>query len=294
MSGPRVLVVSKRTALERWSADEVACLDAIGAQDRRQLEEAHAAHHRCLGIVHQQLHHCRVDERQVDVLDAQAAAEADLIVTVGGDGTVLACHALLNDTPVISVNSDPHRSVGHYTRIRAETVAALVEDWLAGRAAEERCHRLRLHIVDLGSGRMRNGAGDLILNDALFTNANPAAMTRYRLHDAQGEEVQAASGVWISTATGASGAIASAGAAPPPPGPVLLYLVREPFFGHRRFTRTSGCQAPPQQLQLTPTIPGICCYLDGAHLQRPIPPGCAARFVAADQPLRLLTVRDQG
>lgn len=291
MSGPRVLVVSKRSALERWSADEVERLVAIGAQDQRQLEEAHAAHHRCLGVVHQQLHRCQVDERQVDILDARAAAEADLIVTVGGDGTALACHNLLNDTPVISVNSDPHRSVGHYTRIQAEAVAELVSAWLDGSAEVECCHRLRLHIVDLRDGTIRNGAGDLILNDALFTNANPAAMTRYRLHDGEHEQLQAASGVWISTATGASGAIASAGAVAPPPGPVLLYLVREPFFGHRRFAHTSGCQSPPRQLQLTPTIPGICCYLDGAHLQRPIPPGCAARFIAADQPLRLLRPR---
>ncbi|MFW5750176.1 MAG: NAD(+)/NADH kinase [Planctomycetota bacterium] len=290
MSRLRILVVGKRTTLERWDERCLEHLEDIGIMDRSHLEAEHAQHHRSLARVHEQLAACQVHERQIDVLTHADARQADIIVTVGGDGTVLATHTHLSDTPIIAVNSDPNRSVGHYTRCRPDGVYDLVQAWIGGHAREELCHRLLLEIIDVRTGQRLNGRGDNVLNDCLFTNENPAAMTRYILSTAAGRETQWSSGVWISTAAGSTGAIASAGALPVEPGtPALLYLVREPFFGRGGFDDLTGRQLPPTGLELTPTIPGLSCYIDGAHLRRRIKPGTCVRFSADAPPLRLLT-----
>jgi len=42
------------------------------------------------------------------------ATEADLVVTVGGDGTLLAASHRVNETPILGVNSSPSHSVGFF------------------------------------------------------------------------------------------------------------------------------------------------------------------------------------
>ena len=50
-----------------------------------------------------------------------------------------------------------------------------------------------------------------ILNDILFANLYPAAVTRYKIKYNGRQEVHKSSGVWISTATGSTAAISAAG-----------------------------------------------------------------------------------
>ena len=56
--------------------------------------------------------------------------------------------------------------------------------------------------------------------------------------------------------------------------PALLYYVRGTV-SPQAFTNfmLSDTQLPPREIRLTPLTPGINCYIDGAHIQRPVSPG---------------------
>lgn len=280
MPARRILLVAKVPLVDRLAEDAIARLDASGAMSQARLRESAERQRDSIERVRQALAGFDVRERRIHDLRPDDAAEADLVVTAGGDGTVFTANTLSTTAPFLTVNSDPSGSLGHFTRARAEDVPRLLEGWAAGRAAFQEIPRLRLRTasVDL-----------LLLNDALFTNQNPAAMSRYLLDDGGGSERQRSSGVWVSTAAGSTGGIHSAGMTPIfALQPALLYKVREPFHAFGRINMLEGRQLPPRTLKLTPGVPGQALYIDGPNITVGLAPGETATFSASDRPLRLL------
>jgi hypothetical protein len=283
-SGPRVLLVAKRPLAERLGpadTDRLARDPRIGLDVLRAAADAHAA---VRARVAADLAEVPVRERVVDELDPHDADEADVIVTVGGDGTVFAGNALRATRPVITVNSDPRRSVGHFTRCTVDGFAALFAAWRAGATRIEPIPRLQV------SAELGDGAPHRFLNDCLFTSRNPAAITRYVLEADGACEPQQSSGVWVATGAGSTAGIRSAGMEPPLASgeEALLFKVREPFQGRGVAHILDGRQLPPRGLQLTATMPGIDLYLDGPHRRVPIAYGATARFGPCPEPLPLV------
>jgi NAD+ kinase len=277
----RVLVITKTPLIERLAPADLARLTASGARDGQRLRSGAENHRATMAAVRAALADCDLRLRRVEDLHPDDAAGADLVVTVGGDGTVFTANTLRTEAPFLTVNSDPEGSVGHFTRVTAAGVVALVDRFRAGRAAIQAMPRMELRI-GIASWRF--------LNDCLFTSVNPAEMCRYRLEADGRDEHQRSSGVWIATAAGSTGAIHSAGADPIAPAdvPALLYRVREPFQAKGRFALLADCQRPPRGLVLTAAIPGTALYLDGPNLTVPLPPGASASFSPAEAPLRLV------
>ena len=280
---PRVLLVTKRPQLERYDGADLDRLAQSGIDRREALIHGQESHHQALAVILQALAHVDLRTRRVDELTSGDADSCDLVVTAGGDGTVLAIQPLLRDQPVLSVNSDPQRSLGHFTRFNADEVADAIANWRAGSTTIHSIPRLAVHIDD--------GASVPVLNDCLITNANAAAMSRYVLEVGEQREEQSSSGLWVSTAAGSTGGIASAGAEPVRDGAAaLLYHVREPFQARQKLALLSGVQCPPQGIRVIPTIPGMTCYVDGGHLfQLDAPPGAVISVGAHGQPLQLLS-----
>jgi NAD+ kinase len=276
----RVLVVTKRPLAQRLEADDLARLRASGVLVPDRLAAAAEHHQDALATVRAALAGLAVTERGVDQVSSADAAVVDLVVTVGGDGTVFTANTLDADSPLLTVNSDPGGSVGHFTRARATTVAALVERWRSGQAQIEEVPRLQARV---GDRTWR------ILNDCLFSSRNPAAMTRYLLEVDGRRERQRSSGVWVATAAGSTAAIRSAGAEPVPAHlAALLFRVREPFQVHEAATILHGTQTPPRGLRLVPAAPGISLYIDGPNITVPLAAGTPADFTPASTPLRLV------
>jgi NAD+ kinase len=277
---PSVLLVTKVPTAERLTADDLGRLIDAGACDRDSLAEAAERHHACLAAVRAALSGACVRELRLGDLAPGDGRGADLVVTVGGDGTVFTANTLATAAPFITVNSDPVGSVGHFTRCRAEGFAGLYAAWRAGSARIEDVPRL---LVQTAGGSYR------FLNDCLFTSRNPAAVTRYVLDCPAGRESQRSSGVWIATAAGSTGGIQSAGATPVPTDrAALLYRVREPFHGRGEARLLDACQRPPQWLHLTPAMAGCALYLDGPNITVPLRPGERVSFSDAGVPLRLV------
>ena len=279
----RILIVSKTSKVTLLSEDDLKRLQDSGAADAEQLVNGQIEHNCSLDVIRKALTGHDVCERRIEDVHSEDIVNKDLIITVGGDGTVLAVSGLVNNIPILSVNSDPTRSIGNYTRCMRDDFAAMFQAWLDQTAPIESIPRLMMEI-----------AGDRqlypILNDCLFTNHNPAAMTRYTIEVNGESERQYSSGLWISTGAGSTGAIHSAGMdTVPAHTPALLFKVREPFLRHGPISINEGCQTPPQGLIVTPGIPGINVYVDGAHQCKSILPGTAVTFSTCPHDLHLVT-----
>jgi NAD+ kinase len=288
----RILVVVKTPLADRIDPGDRLRLRHAGALDDDRVDAAAASHRAALDAVRLACAGDTVVERPVAALSPHDARGMDLIVTVGGDGTVFTANTLDTAAPYLTVNSDPGNSVGNFTRVQSAGVGAAVEAWRRGRARSETLPRLAVTVSD------RRWT---VLNDCLFSSSNPAAMTRYVLEEPRGREAQRSSGVWIATAAGSTAAIRSAGMQPMPAHlAALLYKVREPFLRaagpgpdaavppERVCHLLEGRQTPPAHLRLTAAGPGIALYIDGPNIVVQLAPGDAADFTAAPIPLRLI------
>ncbi len=147
----------------------------------------------------------------------------DLIVVVGGDGTVLDVARRIMKTPLLAVNSSPSSSIGHFCCATAETLPGVLEEVLSGERQPTPLTRIRVSVNDQPEPLA-------VLNDVLIAHRIPAATSRYVLHVGDRSEEQKSSGVWVSTAAGSTGAILSAGgAAMDMRDDRLQFVVREPF-----------------------------------------------------------------
>ncbi len=177
--------------------------------------------------------------RVVEHLSPTDVEWADLVVTVGGDGTFIrASHSVdeLSTTPLLGVNSSPSSSFGFYTCATSATFGSTLQSVLSGALSPHTLHRMRAYIN-------HQPAAPVVLNEALFSATSPAASSRYILTGGTGatpdssstsggghRQFQCSSGVWISTAGGSTAAIHSAGGRIQPLGDTRLqYRVRELF-----------------------------------------------------------------
>lgn len=194
--------------------------------------------------------------------------DTDLVIVVGGDGTVLdVSHSTLS-TPLIAINSDPTRSVGIFCACAADGAKEAAERFRSGAAVTTTLHRMAVRL---------NGVSYPIpvMNDVLVTNLHPAMMSRYEIVAGENIERHSSSGMWISTPAGSTGGIRSAGGTVLPiSGRMLQYLVREPFtprgVGYR-FGR--GVRHLYEGLSLHSLMTGGRIYIDGPFHELPFEMG---------------------
>lgn len=106
----RLLVVIKQTAYEEYSQLKLRG-QAPKALRWKRLENRYKSHKKCVNDLLSVLRHHNISFNCVNraEMDRQHLADVDLVVAVGGDGTVLsAAHFLDHGTiPLLGVNSDP-------------------------------------------------------------------------------------------------------------------------------------------------------------------------------------------
>src|SRR5690606_40113643 len=110
----------------------------------------------------------------LDTHETCAPGVVSLVVTVGGDGTLLAASHSVHDVPILGVNSAPRYSVGVFCAARAQGIRKTLADALEGRLPETRFSRMAVSV----NGQVRS---ERVLNEALFCHAVPAATSNYIL-----------------------------------------------------------------------------------------------------------------
>ena len=188
---------------------------------------------------------------------------ADLVITIGGDGTLLAAsHQIGAGIPLLGVNSAPESSVGFFSAAKGGQIGRVLRAALAGKLQATALTRMQ---VDL-NGKTVHAR---VLNEALVCHTSPAATSRYILSITKkkktASEDQRSSGIWIGPAAGSTAAQRSAGGKVLPLlSSKLQYVVREPYtpIGKRLKLRV-GLVDPDGYLELRSKMREAKMFLDG-------------------------------
>jgi len=292
-----VVVVYKRSDLQVYVEDKKNPL-YVELFERKDpvvapLVLADRAHRAALERVVEQIERAGVRVKQTYRARFRAEeADRRLIVTVGGDGTLLDAAKRVREGALLGVNSDPDRSVGFLCAATADDAWPLIARVLEGAERPTRVARLSLTV----DGERHKTP---VLNDVLFAHKNPAATTRYRLSTSTSpkggakSEVHRSSGVWVAAPSGTTAGILSAG------GHVqalddggMQYRVREPFtLGAERPTLTGARLTGDARLTLVSLVREGVVYVDGPHEKIPLTVG-ATLVVANDAPPLPLVVTE--
>ena len=219
----------------------------------KRLEQRYKAHKQCVSDLLACLRHHAVNFSCVNrvELDRQHLADIDLLVAVGGDGTVLSsAHFLDHGTiPLLGINSDPNvraedvmvkkkksderRSHGALCMCTAMNMEEELAKVLYGGGYLESRTRIRCKVKGTFSETRIVPA----LNDILIANPSPAAVSRFRMgwlklvaagatpsetygtitrfdgneYDVTDSLNVWSSGMWVCTPTGSTAAMAAAG-----------------------------------------------------------------------------------
>lgn len=279
------VVVVKRSVLERGG--RAARLARAGHATARRVVASAAEHYRTLAAVEaalrrRRLGFSRLSVDAIDVAGRRLLAQAALVISVGGDGTLLSASHDVGDGALLGVNSSPRDSVGHFCVARR----ANIEEWLRGiEAGRLRPRAVARLAVSLDGRPLRQP----VLNDVLIAHDHPAATSRYRLTVGRRTEEHRSSGLWISTAAGSTAGIRSAGGRVMPFGSRRMqFRVRELYREPGRLYRLSeGFVAADGRLVVESKMDAGWLFVDGARTAHRFLFGTRAEVRIADRPLRL-------
>lgn len=207
----------------------------------------------------------------------------DLVITIGGDGTLLSASHAVSRVPMLGVNSAPSFSVGFFCGAKKGQAWPAILEAVRG----------DLHKMVLSRMSVRvNGKTitDRVLNEALYCHLSPAATTRYILTLGDVEEEQKSSGFWIGPAAGSTAAQRSAGGRILPLSSQRLQLVvREPYVPSGAKLRLLKALIPPGQvLRVRTKMHDARVYIDGPDTVTDLDFGDTVEFTRSDDSLTLL------
>ncbi|XP_015899253.3 NADH kinase isoform X1 [Ziziphus jujuba] len=213
---------------------------------------------------------------------SQPIRDVDLVVTVGGDGTLLqASHFMDDSVPVLGVNSDPTqvkeveefnnefdatRSTGHLCTATINNFEQVLDNVIEGRMLPSKLSRISILV---NSQLLPTFA----LNDILIAHPCPAAVSRFSFRIKRNDQSFSpfvhcrSSGFRVSTAAGSTAAMLSAGGFPMPPlSRELQYMAREPISPGAAASLMHGFTKPNESMDFTWFSKEGDLYIDGSHV----------------------------
>jgi len=287
---PRVGLVVKKSAyriyLEEKPDDKLRRLVAEGDPTVAPMRAAHEAHERTVREVEQAL--AAIEAQVAFVRSAGERFDArglDMVITVGGDGTLLSASHSVDDVPILGVNSAPLHSVGFFCGAKSGEVSKTLAAALRGTLRRTVLTRMKVSV---------NGAvvAGRVLNDALFCHVSPAATSRYIIRLGETEEQQKSSGFWIGPAAGSTAAQRSAGGRVLPlTSQKLQLVVREPYMPRSESYALRHALIPPgQTLYVRSKMHDAKIFFDGPENCIDLGYGDALEFAQAERPLTVLGI----
>jgi NAD+ kinase len=267
----RILLVTKTSAWD-WHGTWYQAQYQKGSLpewDYNRIKLAHTEHQEAVSKAREVFRSKGISFREVNVDkdDWSADEETEFMVTLGGDGTLLSASHRVQSSKItlIGVRSSG-TSVGYLCLGGADRLEEIAQQMNNGQFNVTEASRLRAEIIpaDGSTSRFTPPA----LNDFLYSNANPAATTRYRITLGDRIEEHKSSGLWVSTALGSTAGIYAAGGVIMPRGDKSFqYVVRELYRAPgRNFYLVNGFFNPDEK---TITIENRCeqaiVAADGNH-----------------------------
>ncbi|MFN8671663.1 MAG: NAD(+)/NADH kinase [Candidatus Sericytochromatia bacterium] len=283
----KVLVVYKRSTYDLYHNEEydknVKKMINEGHIAVKTLKESHNIHQMTVDTIIEEL---SMKGIQLDVIfrgDLKPIENYDLVITTGGDGTVLETSKYTKEIPILGVNSDPLGSVGFFTGANKDNFTSVLNSIFDNTIETTNINRIQLYLND-------EKIKELALNDILITHSIPAATSRYIIKNNGQEEAHRSSGIWISTAAGSTGAIRSAGGtAMDIKEESFQYLVRE-FYdrGGKEFKFLKGLFTNEDEFEIISQMRLGRIYIDGPYFDYHFTIGDVLKLKKSPYPLKLL------
>ena len=219
-------------------------------------------------------------------VDPDLTENFDLVISLGGDGTLLRASHLVGKQPVLAINTAPRDSVGYFCGGTKDNLEQVLVRAIEGSLPGTALTRAQLEVDGEVMSRR-------ILNDVLFSHECPAATTRYLIRLDDIEEEHRSSGVWIGPAAGSTAAQRSAGGRVlPPTSKLLQFVVREPYVPNgKRYRLAKGTFGDEKRLSLVSKMLGGRLYVDGPHMRVAVDLGSEIVVRRSTEPLTVLGFR---
>lgn len=206
----KVLILHKKStfqiqALEHREARFQKLIEQ-GSEVVTRVKVAHVEHLETLDLLEKELLKRNVEYRSIARSElTHKVTDVDLMISVGGDGTVLDASHFIDSVPLLGVNSSSSSSFGHFCLANQKNISTILDHIESDQLEPKPILRLELWL---------NGSvlPELVLNEVLVGHSNPAATSRYFIEMRSSREEQRSSGVWIGTPAGSTGSLRSAGA----------------------------------------------------------------------------------
>lgn len=196
-------------------------------------------------------------------LSEDIVKQAKLVVTIGGDGTVLDASHFCYDTPILGVNSTFDKdkgSEGFFCGANKFNLEETIGRLLDGKLKSLKLNRLQ---AEVNGNEIRPFA----LNEFLIADKCPAAGSYYTLKIGDKSEFQRTYGLLVSTSAGSTAAMKShGGKIMPIRSKRLQYWARAPFDGRLAKHRLKkGILQAGSEIKLISGMREGRIYTDGSH-----------------------------
>ena len=287
---PKVAVISKRSAyrerVEEKNDKRIRRLLAAGDPSVARLRASHDEHEATMGEVLTALSVLGVEiafmGRAGEAFDS---TQLDLVITVGGDGTLLSASHSVASVPILGINSAPSHSVGFFCGAQRGNAATAIGRALRGELRRAVLTRMQVRQND-------EVVHARVLNEALFCHISPAATSRYLVCFEGKEEEQKSSGFWIGPAAGSTAAQRSAGGRVLPlTSKDLQLVVREPYTPHGERYELRRVLVPASEvLVVRSKMHEAKLFVDGPNRSMDVRFGDVLEFRRASEELTVLGI----
>lgn len=263
----KVLIVPKKStyqiqAIEHKEANFLKLLEE-GHSSVTKVKVAHDEHMETLEHLLEALDKRGVEHREVVRADLEGHIKGvDMVISVGGDGTFLNASHHIDTLPLLGINSSRSSSFGHFCLGNLKNIEQVLDD-----IENDRIEIIKLLRLEL----LLNGKvlPDLVLNEVLIAHSNPAATSRFIVHLRGITEEQKSSGIWVSTPSGSTCSLLSAG------GTVLpindqryQYIVREPCMRpNEKWQLVRGILDRQEEMRFVSQTRTGTLFVDGQHIE---------------------------
>lgn len=259
--------------------NQVAVVTKFHTRDLRHTSRR--THRATLKKVLKTLETLKISHIKIDRVQFKKNIEADLVITVGGDGTVLAASHFVKKTPIFGINSAPLSSTGYFCIAKPKNFERLLKQVIYEK-------RKPLWIPRLEVTVNKTKIPYLGLNDLLFACRLQGETARYFLQVGRKKEFQKSSGIWVATGAGSTAAIFSAGGKPfPMTSKKLEYWAREPFQYKNRYRLVKGFVNPNQKITIIPDTHQAMIFIDGGKIHYHVPKNARITVRGGLKPLAL-------
>lgn len=220
-------------------------------------------------------------------LSKKLVKKYDLVITFGGDGTLMEASHYISNKPVFGINSDyradADSSEGFFLASNKYDFPEKYKQLQEGKMKTYKFNRLQLEL----NGKKLE---ELVLNDVLVVHKHPAATSRMILKDGDLEEFQKSSGTIIATAA-SNWAIKAGGEVLPIEGKELQYVTRELYIG-RLNPNPKMETGITKNLEVFSKMREGMLYVDGKHIEYPFGLGAKLKVYPA-KPLKIIGFNEE-